>query len=53
MLIYRTCKVTKGTHILHFITSLSALKEDLRKKEEAVEEGATQTERQKLEGNKS
>lgn len=52
LLICRTCRVTKGTHVLHFITSLSAIKEDLRRKEEAVEEGATQTERQKLKGNK-
>ena len=51
-LIYRKCKVTKGTHILHFITSLSALNEGLRKIEQAAEEGATQTERQKLKGNK-
>lgn len=32
VLICRTCKVTKGTYIIRFITSLSALKDDLREK---------------------
>lgn len=50
MLIYRTCNVSKGTHILPAITSLRAFKEDWRGKEEAVEEGPAQTERQKLKG---
>lgn len=41
----------RNTHFtLHYLTEY--IKEDLRKKEEAVEEGAAQTEKQKLKRNK-
>lgn len=46
LLICITCEVSEGPYVLHFITWLSALRDDLRKAEEEAVKGDTdQTQR--------